>query len=200
LTGEPEGDKNMRRPLAMETLRHFTAGLKQILPQFERSKEFLLPKVCFVFVRKAAPKLWLFVVLQFYENEDEFTVEIAWSQRQRMPEDCMVSVNEKPRNGDWNMRLCRFWVDEGIWWELAPRETLEEMVEKMEAGRFFDEYPLEKARKKIKPQVQDAIAGIRKHAIPYFRRICEQCGVQWAEPIDINPKKATRSNTTRKKS
>jgi hypothetical protein len=169
----------MRSALAKEVRQEFSSKILELYQWLKRITKHELTKKDLVFQWDVAAKLRVYIMLLLSHNEDEFTIEIAWSEKPSFPVAYAASPDEKPYRGGTRFRLCKFWTKNEDWWALAPRESLEEMVDKMQQGKFFDEFPIEEAMEQIKPQVADAITRIQKYAIPYFKKIATQHGCEF---------------------
>jgi hypothetical protein len=170
----------MRSQLKKQLRSVFAEHLLVLLPFFKPKKIKTLSSGAVAYSWQAASDLTLYIVMDVYHNQDQFTIEVAWSENNELPDSTTAdSPTDDPRHGKWCMRLCSFWTPKDVWWELAPKVASTDIVRQMEEGRFFDEYPLEQAMSQINPKVLDVVERIKLYALPYFKKIVDDHGYTW---------------------
>jgi hypothetical protein len=74
---------------------------------------------------------------------------------------------------EMRFRLGDFWSKEDYWWQLAKKLTPMEMADAVIRGEGLGLESPDRVVKRIPAKVADAIALIKKHAIPYFEELAE---------------------------
>lgn len=154
----------MQSKLAGLVRREFEASLRGSLPQFKRiagigsrnSRYYAWP----------APGVTFYLVLEFHNHWEAFTVSVAWSTKPDFP--WAADMFESPFS--WSGDEKRFWLvalwdqrrAKDYWWELAPIPSL------YDVDALLGSPQVETLIPRIGPAVGDVMTRIREYAIPYF--------------------------------
>ena len=100
-----------------------------------------------------------------HRSEDSFTVELAWSQKNRWPVAFNIEpiLPEEPLPEEARFRLCRLWLDRDAWWQIRTPGFI---VGVLRRGR----------RDPIGSQVEDSIQRLLEYGLPYFQRVAATLG------------------------
>lgn len=193
----------MKSSLERELVALFTVAFEHSLPLFKPcgaecaagGADYSVWALC------VSPNLTFFVMLQPFDNEDRFTVEIAWSDdgkfpwRESGPRLCKIEGPKARR------RLPRLWFvgqTEPVW-EVIRRRTFEETRARIKAMSRGDrdeveridrltEVPLDEAMSRVPALVEDAVQKLIDYGLPVFRRVAENRGLTWPVPDGLRSK------------
>ena len=158
----------MRSKLAAAVRKRFAQRMKQEFPHFKQVKE-PTARDLMLFRSDAIPPAVAYIALQMHSNLDWFTLEGAYTKRNRFPADMPPLGPGSPgESGDLRFRLSELWTKppRDIWWEFLPRPTVENTLE------YFQNPPaIDGLLSKVDSLVDDAIERISKHAVPHFERL-----------------------------
>lgn len=165
----------MRKEYGKVLRQYFTRQMREKLPEFGEEK---VSSGCFwpgqrAFCRPAAGLLKCWIVLSpSPKGDDEFTVLIGWSTLGRYPELTMVPSPQRPSPDraefalpEYLVRLPQLWTTEDLWWvveEFVPALSVQQMLAKMASLAAAE------AEKRVVPRVDEAIAAVREHGLPYL--------------------------------
>lgn len=168
----------MRAPLARIVRKEFTAQLTSAAPQFVETKGENIPAGDRLYVWEVLPTLRFYLLLQFHQYEDWFTLEVGVSRSGRWPAYALMPTEPLSKaQRDHRFRIGRLWApaQQDVWWELAPRPA---------AGGSLEEYnrrpEVDVLLPKIRPLAEDATRRLRDYAIPWLKRIAIEAGAQIA--------------------
>lgn len=159
----------MRAPLAKAVRKEFARLLKGITPRLAEAKGEQVPSGCSLYAWDAAPGLRCFILLQFHQHEDWFTLELAVSRSGHWPAYALATSPESdPAAGDVRFRLGHLWAppQQDVWWELAPRPPASASFE-----RFSQRIPVEQLLERVPVLVADAVERFSIHALPYVEQL-----------------------------
>lgn len=168
----------MRAPLAKIVRKEFSARLAAVAPQFSETKEENIPPGDRLYAWEVLPTLRFYLLLQFHQYEDWFTLEVGVSRSGRWPAYALMPADPASQTqGDRRFRMGRLWApaQQDVWWELAPRPP---------SGGSLEEYARRHAvdvlLPRIGPLVEDAAGRLRDYAIPWLRKAAAEAGAQIA--------------------
>ncbi len=170
-----------------------SAVRKQLIKTFQREFESQYPQFAMlklpgdtsvkVWEWRVAPSLHYFVLLQPFEQEDKFVLEIAWSEDGEFPWGTMddVLAPDKPR---WRRRLGRSWqpLGRGPVWDAAPEvgEARQARFDAMARGEEWS-YPPDPAIDvvipRIAPLVRDCLQKFQEYGLPIFKQVAQHRGL-----------------------
>lgn len=161
----------MRKKLADAVRKTFKDVLVSVVPDFQAIEVEGLPKGCRVFERKLENGSSGFILLIVSPKYDEFTLELAWSQKGIFPVNWggITLPDDPPINGDHRFRMQRIWgenIGEDKWWNIGSKLDDNDWLDLnaiLEMDLLEDE-----ALAKVGPQVMDAVKKIERYAIPYL--------------------------------
>ncbi len=162
----------MQSKLANAIRSRFALQMSQELPQFKRTSQYETPLGWVVYACSVGSDLTLFVILAISPKEDRFTLEVAWSSDENLPQ-CSTTIPEDTRQvPGLCLRLSRLWQQYGFdhWWGLGREITLEDMVNSV------PEDSIETKLAQVQSQVDDAIQKLLEFGIPYFGRVAAEHG------------------------
>lgn len=137
------------------------------LPNFQPYATERFPPQCAVW-RWADNGTAYFITLLAHKNDDIFLIELSVSRHGFLLGD--TRVDRQPAE---TVRLDRL-SDPSLlvdrWWEIVPRESLEEMTIRLQKGEFYPpEEEIEVSLSRIPALVDDAMKQLMKHGLDYFR-------------------------------
>jgi hypothetical protein len=133
---------------------------------------------------KNSANLTFFVLLQAFEREDQFVVEIAWSEDGEYPWHVVGNLNVEQSHG--RDRLGQLWrqgADEPVW-DVTPEKTVaqQEALEALRLGespKYPPDPPVDQILPRVCPLVRDAVTKLEEYGIPLFRQIAKSRGLAW---------------------
>lgn len=175
----------MQRRLSKAVIRRFGEFLKARLPQFveiAREPGSLNSKV---YEWEISPGRKAYVALYLSRRDDAFTIDVAWSHQGRFPAHLgLMEPRSVPRarirasepiEGEFLTRLPSLFSDRDEWWEVIPRLSVEEILERqqqmIETGQLV-ETPIEVGFERLDSLVRDAVNKIADYAVPWFVEHC----------------------------
>lgn len=176
----------MRARLRAAVEKCFERCLKSDLPGFERVDQVALPDECELYERRVTSKFLLYVMLQYHDNEDSFTIEIGWTLNGFFPEHLPMPRPpfEDAPTGDMLFRLGRLWEPtRDHWWHLAPvayEVPLEEALKDYDRflhDSFLNRPSVKELLPRVKPLVRDAVSKLLEYGMPYFQKIADKNAV-----------------------
>lgn len=174
----------MRAKISKVTKKTFKMVMKKAMPEFNPIAIDGLPMGCQVYERKIFDSISLYVMLIISPKYDQFTLELAWSEQCRFPVSWggLTLPDDPPRDGEMRFRMQRLWgeqVGEDIWWSIGNKLSDNAWMD-LDALLQMDP-PVDETIKRVRPQVIDAVAKIRSHAFPYFKRICSERDIDFLD-------------------
>jgi hypothetical protein len=172
----------MRSPLRKELFVRFEHALRERFPQFtffEKDRETRTWRWT------VAPGLTFFVFLQAFQGNDQFTVEVAWSEDGQFPWEVVAKTKiDQPQGRD---RLAWLW-DKGPEtpvWDLDPEHSARvaehlKSLSSEHALEYPPDSPTEKLLPRLGPLVKDAINKFEQFGMPLFRQVTEVRGLKRA--------------------
>jgi hypothetical protein len=164
----------MRSELGQAVRRQFRNRLREEIRHFDEVRaERQIGPGSRLYHWHVGPALDFYVLLQMHQQEDWFTLELAWTHHGRWPAYALLpgSPDAEPREGDLRFRLGDLWTRDDVWWQLAPRPT---------GDASFEEYtkrvPIAEALAKVQPLVEDAVQRLVHYGLPYMARVAERHG------------------------
>jgi hypothetical protein len=166
----------MRSALKKELATRFRQKIERRFPKFSRLKES-----SGIWQWQVGPECWLFIALDAFDNRDEFTVEIAWSQDGKFP---WASFG-KQLNLDassWRDRL-RGPNSPGIIWDLAPEVTqarekrVDALLSGGDKGPYLSPPPIREIMPRIGPAVDNCFAMLEEKGWPILVQAAEHRGL-----------------------
>ncbi len=165
----------MRKEYGKILRQYFTRQMRENLPEFGEEK---VRAECFwpgqrAFGRTAGGMLKCWIVLSpSLKDDDQFTVMVGWSTLGRYPELTVVPSLLPPSSDraefalpEYLVRLPHLVTGQDLWWvieEFVPALSVEQMLAKMAP------LPAAEAEKRVVPRVDEAIAAVREHGLPYL--------------------------------
>jgi hypothetical protein len=193
----------MRSPIREELMSRFAPELGRRLPQFQRGGKERGAGDIPMWAWEIAPSLTFFVMLQPFEDKDQFTVEIAWSDDGKFPWRELGANLFKIESPRCRRRLARLWSKSQVdpTWEIVRSRTFEETSARIKALSRGDreevqrldqlvEVSVEKAIPRVAPLVADAVQKLIDYGLPLFQRVVEQRGLTWPS-TDKSPSQST---------
>lgn len=165
----------MRKELGKPTRDHFFARLAEIAPDFQKCSEYDIKGFTWSFLRQDA-SLYQWLCFQRHKYDDAFTVELAWSLQKQDPAIPPFRDPTEPFTSKGaRFRLGAFWNNGGdYWWYVAdpPPGILDQSPEDyLKSLASPPKVDLATALPRIHQTVDDAVARIQEHALPYFERV-----------------------------
>lgn len=176
----------MRSPLRKELIACFKREFEPRFPQFALADT---ERQAWTWAWKMAPNLIFFVLLQAFEREDQFVVEVAWSEDGEFPFGAIGETKVERSQG--RERLGRLWEkgpDTPIW-DLAPAKTrsVQERMDALSRKESPERLPdplIEQTLPLVCPLVRDALDKFEKYGIPLFHRVAEARGLEWPSGLE----------------
>jgi hypothetical protein len=143
---------------------------------------------------KLSPHLVLFVMVHAFRREDQFSVEVAWSETEEFPYGAVGQVKVDQPQGREGLGL--LWESdphplhppsparvEHVW-DAAPEKTagiLQDLdaLREGKAMSFPPDPPLAQTLPRVLPLVRDAVDKLEEYGMGLFRRVAEVRGVDW---------------------
>jgi hypothetical protein len=179
----------MRKEIYKELVTRFTRELEQRLPQFQRGGVERDAGDIPIWAWELAPKVTFFVLLNVADNDDDFAIEVGWSDDGKYPwrsRGFRFTQLDAPTTRE---RLSFLWVTgkREYRWSIVPRESADTYLAKMAARRRGEKVslrppPAEEALPRVAPLVEDAVQKLIDYGLPLFRRVVEQRGLTWPLP------------------
>lgn len=171
----------MRGPVRKELMKCFERELQTRCPQFKFSDS---DRDARIWSWSISPELVFFVMVQAFERDDQFVVEVAWSGNEEFPWGAFGQLEVEQPEG--RGRLGRLWEsgpDTPVW-DAAPEKTAVDMqnLEALREGRktiIPEDPPLAQTLPRIQPLVADAVGKLMQYGMPLFHRVAEAHGVEW---------------------
>ena len=176
----------MRRKIRKELIGQFRREFERRFPQFKRhTKKSDDP----IWAWALAFNLTFFVMLQPFDDKDEFVVEIDWSEDGKFPIDAPTSRRVKVEAPCWRVRLSGLWAAGPVSdaWEVVPAETETEWgarqaaLKRGDIKRYLREPTEAEVLPRVAPLVEDAVQKLIDFGLPLFRRVAEQRGLAWPD-------------------
>ncbi len=167
----------MRKELGKPTREYFFRRLAEIAPDFHRCGTHDIKGFTWSFLHQEQ-ELHQWLWFQRHKYDDAFTVELSWSC---LTKDPARAPSKNPADvftpEGARFRLGAFWNSGGdYWWYVADRPpgimdvSPDEYIQSLLTPGKVD---LSKALPQLRAAVDDSIARIREHALPYFGRVAE---------------------------
>lgn len=169
----------MRKEILKLLREKFTDAMAVALPKFSAMKSksafFSARELLFRYV---VGSVHLFVILVPKDSDEaSFTVELAWSRLGRLPELGMrpsrtpSSPRIEQQDVEGAVRLREVVGEKDEWWEVMPLDATDpaSVIRFME----FQMKPIDQSKiaELLDPLVEDAVAMIVKHGVPYMDEI-----------------------------
>lgn len=162
----------MRRKVQKALKLAWKEAMEAELPDFDPYSAEIMPDTFFCWRGKIG-EITCFVTLHPHTKEDIFTIDLAWSRHGFLNYDAALELK-----GAEEIRLARLWdttSQSDPWWEIEPRETWEEMNQRLDAGHFYrEEMPVEECLMKVPGLVQDAMGKLKEFGIPFFKEKAQE--------------------------
>jgi hypothetical protein len=198
----------MRSLIRQKLLTLFTSALERALPEFKRCGEECATGGTdySVWALRLSTNLTFFVMLQPFDKEDQFTVEVGWSDDDKFPWKESGLRFFKIENPKSRRRLARLWFTgqtEPVW-EIVRGRTFEETRARIKAMSRGDreevkridkltDVSVEEAIPRVAPLVEDAVQKLIDFGLPLFRRVAEHRGLTWPTRDEL-PSQAVTSH------
>ena len=171
----------MRALLAKAVTKAFLRRLREASPEFIEAKGENIPPGTRLFLWQPSPDLGFYLLLQFHQSLDWFTLEIAVSRSGRWP--AYERVSDSPdsdlNSADYRFRMGRLWASAqtDVWWQLAPRPPASAGID-----AYMHPAPVPELLPKVAPLVEDAVRRFTMHAVPYLRKIARPHSTECSDP------------------
>ena len=177
----------MRAGLFKLICEQFASAIVKSYPSFKLTKK---DQRWWEWRNELASDLHCIIALQAMERDDIFTVEIAWSDENAFPYRApnklsLDNVKGRRRLGSiWRDAIEPGWSGTSPNWDLVPEMTVavDEHIRALAQGQntpLPKPPPIDAAKTRIPPLVDDALAKIDKYAIPMFREVARVREIEW---------------------
>ena len=113
-----------------------------------------------------------YIILFIHKTQDEFTIEVAWSKKKRIPPKQDWQPGEPDKADESRFRLSRLWQTYGgaVWYDLNHEE---DMPEVLKLDRLPDPFGADEkvCLDRIPHKVSRALNAFEAYAIPYLKNI-----------------------------
>lgn len=158
----------MRSILAKELRAQFERTIKNRVPTLIPCKGEGMPPGDRLYRWGIGAKPAFFVSVLPHHQNDAFTLEIAYSDCEKWPQNIfMFSETDPEVSGSKRFRISQLFPPDqrkDYWWWLVKQPNI------LNFDSFRDEDPSE-ALSKVQPLIDDAVTKLVEYAIPYFRRV-----------------------------
>lgn len=173
----------MRSPVRKQLVATFQREFENRYPQFSPVK---LPRGATVKIWdwEIAPQLVFFVMLQPFNDEDVFRVEVAWNEDHEYPWMRSGDVNiEAP-----NLREGLGWLwastSKEPLWDLDPevgiaRRARFEALARDEPVSYPPDTPIDVLMPRVAPLVEDCLQKFEQYGWPLFKKVAKHQGIKW---------------------
>lgn len=173
---------DMRAPIRRQLVATFQREFKKKYPRFLPMK---LPPgdSSRIWERELAPHLVFFVMLDPFDDEDSFVVEIAWNDRHEFPWVGAWHAKIDAPCGRERVGLLCSSSGKDVPWDLAP-EREAAMLARFAAWERGEtaEYPPPPAVDVVIPRigraVDDALQKLQEYGIPLFQKVADHRGIR----------------------
>jgi hypothetical protein len=177
----------MRSPIRKELIACFEREFKPRFPQFAPA---LKDRRFCTWAWKIAPNLTFFIGLQAFQREDQFAIEVAWSENGEFPWHGIGQIEADKPLGRERVGVLFKTGPREVTWDLAPEATagMQRNIEgrvRGELARFDYHPPIELVLPRVEPIVRDAIEKLEQYGVPLFRRVAEARKLDWDGKRDI---------------
>jgi len=175
----------MRKEYGKALRAHFTRRMKEALPQFApaRITSVYLNRGERVFCWRASESVFGWIILSpSATGHQAFTVEVGWSSLGRFPELSMrpsvmgaaeVDLMSPPAEGA--LRVGTVSGNRERWWQL-PDPALENPGSLTALAASLDPLTSSAAQAAVAPHVEDAMAELVDHAVPFLESLIAAIG------------------------
>jgi hypothetical protein len=171
----------MRSPLRKEL---FACFQRKLLERFAQFALFEKGRGTWTWRWTIAPHLTFFLFLQAYDDKDQFTVEVAWSDDGEFPFGAIGRTKIDEPQG--RQRLGKLW-DKGPEipvWDVDPEHSarVREYLKSLSSDQVLEyppDLPIEKALPRVAPLVDDALDKFEQFGMPLFRQVAEVRGIHF---------------------
>jgi hypothetical protein len=153
----------MRSKLRRELVDRFSSQIALRLPQFQRRISFEGLDPCPIWAWELSPALTCFVMLQPFEDWDQFVIEIGWSENREFPWRTPPSGPLKFEPPRFRVRLARLWATgkRADVWSIVPAGG----QQGEQATSEEDLFP------RVSELVADAVQKLIVFGMPVFQRL-----------------------------
>jgi hypothetical protein len=178
----------MRKEYGKALRETFAHEMRARLPEFELLKtasKYLFPGERVYHRRPLDSVLCIVILVPSRKDTDEFTVEIGWSKRGRFPElgmrPCGEPSGERAEfdHDEFVCRLPQLWTREDVWWPIGATARLDLLdPEDQVAALLAMTTPIspDDAKAAVQAPVEDVMARISTHAVPYLDEFARSQG------------------------
>jgi hypothetical protein len=108
-----------------------------------------------------------YLLLILSPRNERFTIELAWSEKKRLPERSDMMPGEPSAEGELRFRISRLWQPTGfeVWYDLEYDKDYPD------SGPSSVYAPEEPCMARIPVKVDRAMNAIEEHGIPYFEKV-----------------------------
>lgn len=171
----------MNKQVREVLLKEFEQGLRILLPQIVVDKSAALPSGWRLYKQRWNERATIYLVLCTSEVCDEFTVEIAWSEKHRFPSHlgamypvdvprCDIKRDES-KDGEFLFRVGRVMpMNADFHWKASRKPGISDPIDDLLSGNFdLGETPDEEYEdpKLLKQSVSESMNIIKDHALPF---------------------------------
>jgi hypothetical protein len=129
------------------------------------------------FRKDVSPQLTLWCIFAPNQKFESFTVEVGWSRLSRFPQLTMRPCLERPAEAhgkeEYTVRLGTLIDGSDLWWEVEPFKPPRNNDELL---RMMQPIPADKAKARVLPKVDEALAALERHGEPYLEQIAKHTG------------------------
>jgi hypothetical protein len=106
-----------------------------------------------------------FVVLFIHDTADRFTIELCWSEKNRIPPCNDMMPDQDPIDGQMRFRLSRLWQPTGfeVWYDLQYD------ADHPDSGPHSVFTPEEPCIDRVPVKVERALTALKRYGLPYLR-------------------------------
>jgi hypothetical protein len=168
----------MRSSIETQLVATFRREMEKQFPKFSPLR--LPAKSPSIWVWEIGPQLWVFIVLDAFDDYDQFAIEIAWSQDGEFPWKSFGN-QLKLDSACWRGRLTE--SDSTSVCDLTPELTQarERCLEALRNGQADIGYPVpppvEHVMPRISPAVDECFLMLRQQGWPILCRVAENRGL-----------------------
>jgi hypothetical protein len=181
-------EEYMRSPIRKRVVAYFTNKVQERFPQFIR---MAMPgDTSRLWAFRMVPSLTFFILLQPFDREDQFVVEVAWSEDSDFPWGSFGKILVGDSHGRARLPVRGEIGTIGQIWDLAPEATAAIKAElkaysRGEAVPYRDiNPPIENVLPRVEPMVDESIDRLAEVGLPFLRRVADHRKITWPQAGD----------------